>query len=171
MYSFQKRENINFAENVSAIFLYPDFTPEAAPVEEASNDFCSVSLLLSGDTPADVLSLVESEEYLISPDCNTETLIVASLPLCPDGFIACEGEKFNSEEVISVRNVPSEEKCPMFLFMEHIPSSFYVTVCSGDFYDCPFIGENGREVAYCCSVRGFVPDGMELKIRVQNFRL
>lgn len=171
MFCFEEKTNVYIAENVSAIFLCPDFTPEAAPVEEQTPDFLSVCMLLSGDTPADVLSDAAETEYQIIPDSCEKTCCTVQLPLSADDLIACETGVCSSADVISVSDTLAEEKCPMFLFRKHIPSNFYITVCNGDFYECPMSSADSRDEAYCSSVRGFVPCGMELKIRVQSFKL
>lgn len=171
MYCFDYKTNVYIAENVSAIFLCPDFTPESAPVEERTFRSFSSLMLLSGVTPADVLSLDAEEEYLISSELSEQIVSIAHIPLCADDHIACAEEKFSSDEVISVAGTLAEGICPMFRFSEHISSDFHITVCSREFYaDCPVRWKMRRNV-YCCSVRGFVPCGMELKIRIQNFRL
>ena len=172
MYCFEDKTNFFIAENASAIFLCPDFTPESAPVEEHPCCSCPAVLMLSDElTPVDVLKSDAGEEYLISSEMSEHTVSIAQIPLCADDHIACEEEKFNSVEVISVRDTLAEGTCPMFRFKKHIPSNFYITVYSREFYGDIACNGTVCETSYCCSVRGFVPDGMELKIRVQNFRL
>lgn len=170
MFCFSEKTNVYIAENVSAIFLCPDFTPEAAPFEEQNIFSEPVCTLLSGDTPADVICVEHESEYSIVPDKSDEVLSIPYVKYCETDTIGCSGEIFNSAEVITVQ-IELAENCPMFQFKKHIPSNFYITVCNGDFYDCfPALAGN-MSVNYCCTCRGFVPDGMELKIRVRNFKL
>ena len=53
-------------------------------------------MLLSGVTPADVLSLDAEEEYLISSELSEQIVSIAHIPLCADDHIACAEEKFSS---------------------------------------------------------------------------
>lgn len=171
MFCCNDRTNVYVAEIASAAFLCPDFTLPKAPVEEYPPYSHSVRALLSDDTPVDVLSYAAEAEYEIVPAACEQTVISIQLPLNDDCPAAFSVEIFNSADVISVIEDIAEWDCPMFQFRKHIPSNFYITVCNGDFYTCQAMLPGGCDFGYCSSVRGFLPGGMELKIRVQSFKL
>lgn len=160
-----------YAENVSALFLCPETTPKYASSEEQILIPAQIVNLLSGDTPADVPADNTVAEYQIvseSVDCSFSV----ALPLAAaDDLIDCGSDNLESEEFITVKNALSEESSPMFLVEKHIPSSFYITVCNGEYY-------RDTQAFAVCEYRKYsavggvsAPHGMELKIRVQSFRL
>lgn len=171
MFCFNQKTNVFIAENVSAVFLYSHNTPETARFE-ANNAFSAPALmLLPGATPADVHDVIQETEYQVLPGSNDLSVAVTHPFVNVDDVVFCGQEHVSSEDVITVKNNLAEEECPMFLFRKHIPSGFYVTVCNRDY----FLYAPDHKLCvyrkYCCSVKGFIPSGMKLKIKVQNFKL
>lgn len=169
MFSFTEKNYTHVAENASAVFLCPDFTPETASFEEQMLFSTPVLASLSGDTPADVLIASEAVEYQINSECSDFSLGISNEVAVED--VLCIPENINSEDVISITNDLSEESSPVFRFLKHVPSGFYVTVCNGDYSVLTADEEFADSTKYCCSSKGFIPSGMKLKIAIQIFNL
>lgn len=171
MFCLNQKTNIYIAENASAIFLCPDFTPETAPFEEQMSIPHVVTECLPGDTPADVTCSDNAAEYRFLSDSCENNLSVTSAEITADDMVACESQNVVSEDVISIENDLSEEISPMFQFRKHIPNSFYITVCNGDYLLFSSVVKSVEISKYYRSDRGADLCGMELKIRVQSFKL
>lgn len=169
MFCFTEKTYTEIAENVSAIFLCPDFTPETASCEEQMLFSTPVLASLSGDTPADVLMADEAVDYQINPECADLALGVSNAVEAE--IDACIPENINSEDVITITSDLSEDSSPVFRFLKHVPPGFYITVCNGDYLLLAADEEFAERSKYCCSVMGFVPSGMKLKIVIQSFNL
>ena len=166
-----KSEYVYAGRNVSAAFLCPDFTPICASFEEQLPISAYFHSLLSGDTPADVLPEKNFAEYQIVSESVNCSFSVA-LPLAADNeLIDCNSENVYSGEIITISNALAEDSSSMFLVEKHIPSNFYITVCNDEYclYSREYCSFEYRK--YCAASGGFSPHGMELKIKVQNFKL
>ena len=174
MFCFNQKTYIVVAENVSATFLRPENllqnAPRITPCEEKKLFSAPILASLSGDTPADVLiaDAVE-QEYQIKSGYSECSLAVSNpLDAEEDAFIP---ENIVSGDVITVGSELREDYGSVFYFKKHIPPGFYITVCNKDYLLSAVENVSAAYSKYCCSVQGFVPSGMKLKIVIQSFNL
>ena len=174
MFCFYNKRSV-VAENVSATFLYPEITPNptSSVLNDARNVFSVVvTAPVSGVTPTAANSAVNEGKYIINQEV-ADFVSVSAGEFCADDYIDCEPSALECDAVISVKDELQEEPSPVFLVKKHIPFDFYVAVCDRNYLPLSAIvlpaGRNYRK--YCCSVRGFTPCGIGLKIRIQSFKL
>ena len=174
MFSFisNTKEEYIVAEVCSATFLCPEIVPVVSIVTNESTSNADFFKSFSNFTPIEEANCKILTEYSICSE-NNESFAVAALPLATiDDFIACETQEFNFEEIITVTETTWNETSSVFQFEKYISSSFYTIVYNSDYL--PIVAEtvnsaeNGKY--YCCIV-GYLPYGMELKIRIKNFKL
>lgn len=173
MICFVEKTTTLIAENLSAIFLYPRFTPTSAPEAEQISFSMLNDAVFSGDTPAGEVSCVaESMAYQVSSeyvDCNLD--LSCSLADEVADIAPIVSETADPEDVISVAGDLSEGSSSVFRFKEHVSPGFYVTV----YGSCCTLRKTDDDrvgcAVYCSSALGFVPAGMELKIAIQSLKL
>ena len=171
MFCFTEKTYTHIAGNVSAVFLYPEITPQNASCEEQMSFSAPILASLSGDTPADVLIAENMAEYQLNSGSQDCTLIVLNEVENLQDKCAYVPESIASEDVITVQCSLSEDPSPVFCFSKHVSSGFYVTVCNSDYLLLATADELVECSKYCCSVKGFIPSGMKLKIVIQVFNL
>lgn len=171
MFCFSEKTYTRIAGNVSAVFLCPEITPPNASREEQMSFSTPILALLSGDTPADVLTAENTVEYQLNSGSQNCTLIVLNEVKNLQDECAYVPESISSEDVITVQCSLSEEPSSVFHLRKHVPPGFYVTVCNSDYLLLATADEFVECSKYCCSVNGFTPSGMKLKIVIQIFNL